>query len=361
MVSKVKPTSARRKTVIGKLLLALGTVFLCLLLAEMALRVFDYGYANSPTVAHARLHHVHPGDFSFRAYTPKGDYSGHIVRFDQYGFRVPGPEKTTASANESRPISARVVFIGDSFVEAKQVTYEDSFVGILESEKPCIKAFNLGVSSYSPILSHLQLKEYEDYLSPNIVVHVLFANDVGNDKRYGELALTDETGKILAVPGKKSPIFVLLRKSYLARLVRRAQLILEYHLSKKGSGLVRGQGSLLYQTRISAATKQALLDIQKWAQSRQAKYAIACVPRKSKYNEGNDRINEFCDDATTIAQQSGIDFVDLDEFFRNNAKEKPYFDRDSHWNEYGHRLVASAMNNYLEAMGIDCARETATN
>ncbi|MCD4683503.1 MAG: hypothetical protein K8R86_09500, partial [Bacteroidales bacterium] len=52
----------------------------------------------------------------------------------------------------------RILFIGDSYTEGVGMTWEESFVGILDASLPDIEIFNAGVVSYSPKFYYLKTK-----------------------------------------------------------------------------------------------------------------------------------------------------------------------------------------------------------
>lgn len=62
----------------------------------------------------------------------------------------------------AKPSSRRILLIGDSFVEAMGVTYEDSFAGRLQragqARADKIEFLNAGVASYSPVIYYKKIK-----------------------------------------------------------------------------------------------------------------------------------------------------------------------------------------------------------
>lgn len=82
-------------------------------------------------------------------------YEGNI-RYctNQEGFRI-------SCLNKNKKINKHydIFFIGDSFTEGYQVSYDDSFVGIIEKFSGK-KIANLGVTSYSPTIYYEKVKRY---------------------------------------------------------------------------------------------------------------------------------------------------------------------------------------------------------
>src|SRR4051794_38074976 len=95
---------------------------LSLLAIEIVLRSFGLGLGNSPLEGDPVLHHVHPKNYKFVAFSGTGEYGGFLIQYDNDGFRV-------GSNSRSRPY--RVLVLGDSYVEANQVPHDQSFVGRL--------------------------------------------------------------------------------------------------------------------------------------------------------------------------------------------------------------------------------------
>jgi hypothetical protein len=134
----------KKKHVAYSALLMLLSTIVGLFIVEIGLRFFDLGYGNAPMESHPVLHHTHPRSYEFLSNAPSGEYGGHYVYYDQHGL-VSDPEGTA-----SKEVNCRIAFLGDSFTEARQVTYKKSFVGLLDSATNCAVR-NYGVTSYSPI------------------------------------------------------------------------------------------------------------------------------------------------------------------------------------------------------------------
>ena len=108
--------------------LVLGSL-IGVVLAELGLRVIGLGYSNSPPISDPVLHHKHPPDYESVSFTPSGEYGGHRVRYDSQGL-VSDPDGDREAEAAPGP-RFRVAFMGDSFVEALQVPWASSFVGLL--------------------------------------------------------------------------------------------------------------------------------------------------------------------------------------------------------------------------------------
>jgi hypothetical protein len=196
-------------------------------LAELILRVLGLGYGEGPYISDPNLYHLHPTDYTFTSHIPSNEYGGHLVYYDDQGLVADPASRTGESAADTK---YRVAFVGDSFTEARQVSWANSFVGLLSvagADSATVK--NYGVSGYSPIFYAVQYGSKVEPFRPTLVVCLLYSNDIYDDETTAEIAQWSESGRPLAIPGPRDTRWrTLLRKSYLMRLVRRVQLTLAW-------------------------------------------------------------------------------------------------------------------------------------
>lgn len=81
------------------------------------------------------------GDKEFNIYT------------NALGFKDKEPRNVPLQSEKKR-----ILFIGDSFTEAVGMSWEESFIGLLDKKIPDVEILNAGVVSYSPKLIYLKLK-----------------------------------------------------------------------------------------------------------------------------------------------------------------------------------------------------------
>ncbi|MFT5111028.1 MAG: lysophospholipase L1-like esterase [Parasphingorhabdus sp.] len=89
------------------------------------------------------------------------------------------------------PLTRRVVVLGDSFVAAAQVNFEDSFhqrlqrqltTNLSEDSELTVEVLNFGVSGYSTAQEYKVYHDYAAKYQPDVVVLCLFlGNDIGNN------------------------------------------------------------------------------------------------------------------------------------------------------------------------------------
>ena len=117
------------------------------------MRIFGVGYGTVHMASSPTFHHVYPKNYRFVSYHPSGEYGGHVVYYDEDSLRA-APQRALERADGAAPT---VAFVGDSFVEALQLSHERSFVGRLEEfASGGATVRNYGTSSYSPLLYLMQ-------------------------------------------------------------------------------------------------------------------------------------------------------------------------------------------------------------
>ena len=89
--------------------------------------------------------------------------------------------------------------------------------------------------------------------------------------------------------------------------------------------------------------------IHQLLENKNARYLIMCVPSKLKFNDMREH-KDICLKIKDLANQLGIEYVDLDGFFsRHIGNGKPFFERNIHFNETGHLLTYQALVDYLKS------------
>jgi len=298
---------------------------------------------------------------------------------------------------EKAPGEKRVLVLGDSFVAAPNVPRDRNFCERIETRlseraSALVRVVNAGVATYSPLLEYLHYKHELRRFKPDVVVMVLFANDVFDDLRYSQTAKYDAAGIPTAVP-PGAPWLALARdgvakedvgldqrrireafraappwlpsRFYLAALANHVLItrrirsefpqppvndeffILEDNpkfdaARKKGWALVRRHISLLKQEcdRDGAVLMLTTAPI------------AAQVHGKSSYDHFffRDRpTNADQVELKKIAAALGVKFIDLLGPLRRGGRGL-YFRRDGHWTPKGHRVVAEAIEPHLNEL-----------
>ncbi len=339
----------------ANLLLLTFSLAFCLVGAELALRVLRLGFNNTPLNPSATRHHQHPTNYAFQAYSLQDEWGGFEIQTDRFGNRSLKGLCEFPAAGPKR----HVLMLGDSFVEGFQVSDADSMAGQLQQQlcSAGVAVHNLGVSSYSPVLSDIQLREYQqqhpqgsELLAGGVVVHVLYDNDLDGDQDYSTQLKSDSNGAlVVSSETQLSPLERLARVSYVARLLRRAQLTVS-ELGRRQE-ITTGQKSPAAATSgdqcpSSAAelepTRTALRAIRDRVAAAGGRYLIAAVPsdpRKGPHLEP-------C--FAQLAQELDVPYVPMaPELLRQ--PQAFYFTHDMHLNPQGNRYAAAQLLQALPA------------
>jgi hypothetical protein len=169
------------KSAAKKLVLLLVGLILALIAGEVCLRILGVSYP----LPYA------PDEFCGTRLRPEFEgwwrkEGSAFVKINSYGFRHGNRQP------EKPPRTLRIAVLGDSFIEAFQVSDDQTFCAVLERElSECaaldgqpVEVLNFGVSGYGTAQELLMLRHYVWAYAPDIVVLVLFAgNDVRNNSR----------------------------------------------------------------------------------------------------------------------------------------------------------------------------------
>ena len=167
------------RRILGNLALALGGIVAGLLIAEVAVRISGLGETTFYIFDSQLGWRLRPGAQGWQR-----DEGSAWVSINREGFR--GPEV----ALNKPPDTARVVILGDSFTEAQQVAYEDTFAAVVQQElASCpslrgkkIEVLNLGCDGYGTAQERIAMSREAARFSPDVVVLAIFTgNDIRNN------------------------------------------------------------------------------------------------------------------------------------------------------------------------------------
>ena len=177
------------KKIVRNLLLLFGSILFSLAIVELSLRALDISYPNFYQPDERRGYSLRPnaeGIFSAegRAY----------VKINSQGLRAP------EYAVEKGEGVFRVAVIGDSFAEAGQVSWPQTFASTAESsletcpflEDHRVEVINFGVGGYGTAQELLTWREPASRYGADIVLLLLFpGNDLRNNVRSLEQTSSD--------------------------------------------------------------------------------------------------------------------------------------------------------------------------
>jgi hypothetical protein len=207
--------------------LVLGGVLLGVALAECALRLAGFVEPHLITYDSVRGWALMPGGRGWQR-----EEGNAYIAINRDGFR--GPRRS-----RKKPKNVfRVALLGDSFTEAQQLPYEQTFGAVIERELArCsalsgrkVEVLNFGVDSYGTAQELLTLREQALAFAPDMVVVAVF---IGNDVRNNSVDLEgdkcrpffdERDGRLVPVgPFTESPRFKL---SCMARFLSRYSQVL---------------------------------------------------------------------------------------------------------------------------------------
>ena len=344
----------RRSTRLGNLALFGVTVVAFLGLLEIVLRVLELGYGESPLVYDAKIHHRHPYDYRYRRNDSRGEFGGFVIEYDGIGRTVdPDHQIVFDPARHKRTVAV----MGDSMVEAGQMHYRNGFVGLLNQRAAeDVFAVNWGVATYSPMLYRVQWHKDIAATRPDLVVMMLYSNDVMDDGLYARTATLDANGLPTAVAGPPENVVTnTLRQLYVARLVRLGWRTVSYLISPKDDERTRTMGPIggfiELSPEMSPLTDRVLRGIVKEVRASGVRFVLTAVPSKYVIMSGDrskaDR--QWAANAKRWAEANGVDYIDLWPAFaaytaaRQESDPRLFFHYDIHPNEAGHRLIAETI------------------
>ena len=331
-------------------LILISTLF-SVVLVEILLRLVGIGYGNAPIELDQRLHHLHPRNYEFVSFHPRGEFIGHKIFYDEFGYRVKSKNPVLREDNAVR----RIAFLGDGFTEANSVSWEQSFVGLIESKNSNLNVRNFGVASYSPVIYLVQINNEVKTFKPTDVVVQIFENDFYDDNEYLKKANTKTLSEIKLVSGGASNIDTvkkIFRHSYLARLVRKVQLQLNnFFLDRINdpSKYFSPYTGILTNEDERKLTYETILQLKDFANKINARIFFFLVPNKQLMMQ-----NQCCESDSLAAEfhnfieSHNLNVIDLPKAFGNYPDQKKlFFEKDMHFTAEGNLVTAEAISNKL--------------
>ena len=385
----------RRGRVAGLLALAAGGLAAALVAFEVVVRVFfpmsDFLWDWDPVIGMK----LKPGRRG-RSILP-GVYDV-AVEVNSAGFR----DREHAIAKP--PGTKRVVLLGDSFLEAVQVPFEDSVAAALERGLVArgipAEVVSLGVSGAGTLREYLALREYGLRHSPDLVVLLFVENDVSDNSQrlqgatfmpYARLdadgrLLRDERGRPVATAFDERKTSSGLRAFLADRLMSLRFVRTRIEESPRLNDLLYRLGLMADPPRTFSVhdpdefgffeiyrpaprpgwaeawsmTEQLLLETRDLASSAGAGFAVALLPGHWSVDPGKWR--EVCSAVPGMAEAGldlrlpsrrieaflaghGVPVVDLFPAFEARSSEgrEFYLRGDSHWTPEGHALAADVL------------------
>ncbi len=263
------------------------------------------------------------------------------VETNEYGFRSFG-----------NPLSNKVIilFIGDSFTAAMNVSNDKTFYGIIKNSIKDVEVFAYGVGGYGSLQEFMVLNEFIDLIKPEIIIWQFFWNDfLDNDYKLDILKYFYNTGTprpYLDLDGKITYRYAKYNNFFITLPVLISENIrLLKFFNTKLSALInklsKNEKSFDEELKHSAKLTEMIMQMVKRRAGAIPIY-LFCMNKEQPYY---DIIKNIC-------QSVGIHFIDsIPQSLNRYEKEHPNItkaaDRE-HLNETGNRIVAEGLIQFLK-------------
>ncbi len=280
------------------------------------------------------------------------------------------------------PGTYRIAVIGDSFVEALQVDYDQSFPYRMEktlnenSSGNKFQVYSFGHSGANLVQNLEVFREVNRKYKPDLAIIILIHNDfLESFEGYGRVdnsTLRPANDTYTTVPPRPASTMELkrmFRKSAFVRywVLNHSALEKFRFLRSWYYGDTRKVDANVSLTKIQSLPMQQFEHLAgyvfnqfyKQGQLTQTRVLIAMNTTAYSFEEIEDKsvspVAKFNTMSKKKANSAGLPFLDLTDSFRNAWKKNPQeykWKIDSHWNQHGHRVVAEAISQKILDPGI---------
>ncbi|NKB67452.1 MAG: hypothetical protein GKR89_10355 [Candidatus Latescibacteria bacterium] len=286
----------------------------------------------------------------------------------------------------------RLLALGDSFIEGWGVNLQSSVSKQLENRLQAAgetaEVINGGVAGYGTDQELLFFEKVGQRFGPDLVLLFFYGNDlwnnvqargIGSERGYKPLFRLDPRGQLQlgGVPVRKHPFWDEARRAARPWHIRLGAYMYEHwHLyvliyKALAEEVPRGTqqdfyGGLYGDSKryepVWAQSEALLALFKKRVERTGAQLLVVYIPSIVQIEEedwsskrqlhglvGQFDLQKPNRLLGAITARQGIDFVDLYQPFKEAAKERVLYYRDSHWNEAGHALAGQVLGDYLQA------------
>jgi len=258
-----------------------------------------------------------------------------------------------------------ILFLGDSFTEGRGVTYEESFVGLVE-DRGGLPVLNGGVSSFSPRLAFLRARSLLEDSGLGVRAIVLFIDlsDLQDEliyERFEPRARSSASWHLYWVKKFLSGHSVLARnlslfeKSALGQLEFDGKVFpeLEPMYARFGDPSFRerrGTWTFFPDTEWIPHGRQLILESARrlldLCRRHDVRLVLAIYPWPQQVRAGQ-LDNAHTRTWTRFARNEGVPLLNLFRVFGEDGKLELFIPGDIHWNAAGHRRVADELLPFL--------------
>jgi hypothetical protein len=384
IVGAVHAVSRSRRAVLGMLAVMLGVTAAVALLESAAAARLVHWELVFMWLRGEEHHFVPDSDLGFR-YAASTRWSGRVRSDLENAWGLPAsashPITVTRDAHGYRNVQhaaqADVVLIGDSYVEGRYVSDDQTVSSFLQARLGRTVA-NLAVAGYGTAQELIVLEKDGLRFKPRIVLWFFFeGNDLYNDHAFeNTLAATPEmrTAGLTERHG-------WWRRSFLRSALAEVRLLLHAivprqcpHFGVLTIGDHRGKTVLFgpeagvpwtdFERHRWESARKTLSEAARFTRERDIDFLLVYVPIKfrvyrdfidiparSELHEWTlwplpDLFGQFCFD-------EGLACLDLTELLRGSVREggMPYAPADTHWSAEGHSLIARRLQELLDSLG----------
>jgi hypothetical protein len=310
----------------------------------------------------------------------------HLPQFGQTVSFNSGGMRDREHARVKPPGVFRILVLGDSFMEALQVPFEQSFPSLLERELARatgrrVEVVNASVSGWGTDDELQYLTTYGlDWNADLVLVAVTLHNDISDNLR--ERFHTIQDGALVRKPGADAGFWqykIVELKGYLATHSHAFQLLSRARWSRemrREAGQLGSHVATLFNPatdpsigRGMALTEMLLARMQTLTSARGTRLMLVLLPLALQLSD--ERFGELARTATGsstgldvgkpqrlvmgVADRTRIPAIDLFAGFRAwtlQGGASLFLERDGHWNERGHHLAVEIVVREMLARGL---------
>ncbi|GJM35155.1 MAG: hypothetical protein DHS20C18_41560 [Saprospiraceae bacterium] len=263
---------------------------------------------------------------------------------NQFGFRAFGDTETDTKA--------KVLFIGDSYTYALEVSDSKTYYNIL-ADTLSFEAFAYGSGGYGNLQEYLILDQYFELINPDVVVLQVCSNDFMDNYHKLEIASFYTVGKKRPYLNSKDNIIYRTPIPFLEQVKDYSKFI--YFIGKKIESIKNHEDDPVKLAEELIAIKgnnyplfTHSVDITELILKR----FKARIPKETQFLVFSaDHFQPQYDEFKRICQKNEISFLSGLPFDIERAEKKgiPIRGYDGfHWNEAGHRVVANLLSVELD-------------
>jgi hypothetical protein len=281
-------------------------------------------------------------------------YSGELV--DAAGKSYPVEIKTNRAGyrkygNVQTDSNKKVLFLGDSYTHAMQVSNDKTYYGILEKELE-IEVFSIGVDGYGTLQQYMLVDKIIDEIDPGVVVLQFCPNDFINnhfDLEQGSAFNNNglrrpyfEDNQIQYKTAASFPAIRAFAASYSEFLYFVIKTLdrLKAPPENSSESLIEEPGVSYPLFRESVEITDQLL----------GKIRGRISPGTQIYAFSTDHGFPYHDEFKRLSEENGMHFIDGTSQALRAAEGKGITTRaadKAHWNDRGHQIVADVLKDYF--------------